>query len=43
MKTGPSRDGETEILEGLNPGDEVVVKGGFLLKSQLLRSAIEEK
>jgi cobalt-zinc-cadmium efflux system membrane fusion protein len=43
VKTGPDLDGETEILEGLKPGEAVVVKGSFLLKSQLLRSAIEEK
>jgi cobalt-zinc-cadmium efflux system membrane fusion protein len=43
VKTGQSLDGEAEILEGLNPGEVVVVKGGFALKSQLLRSSIEEK
>jgi RND family efflux transporter MFP subunit len=43
VKTGPGLDGQIEILEGLNPGEAVVVKGGFMLKSQLLRSTIEEK
>jgi cobalt-zinc-cadmium efflux system membrane fusion protein len=42
VKTGQHADGETEILEGLNPGEAVVVKGGFLLKSQLLKKMIQE-
>ena len=42
VKTGRRANGETEITEGLKPGEAVVVKGSFLLKSQLLRSTIEE-
>lgn len=42
IKTGPHVNGETEILEGLRAGDAVVVKGGFVLKSQLLKSTIQE-
>jgi membrane fusion protein, heavy metal efflux system len=42
VKTGENREGETEILEGLTAGEAVVVKGSFLLKSQMLKSAIEE-
>jgi cobalt-zinc-cadmium efflux system membrane fusion protein len=42
VKTGQKAGGETEILEGLNTGEAVVVKGGFLLKSQLLKSLIQE-
>ena len=42
VKTGQHRDGETEILEGLMAGENVVVKGSFLLKSQILKSAIQE-
>ena len=33
VKTGQHVDGETEILEGLHPGEDVVVMGSFLLKS----------
>jgi cobalt-zinc-cadmium efflux system membrane fusion protein len=42
VKIGQHVGGETEILEGLNAGDAVVVKGSFLLKSQMLRSRIRE-
>jgi membrane fusion protein, heavy metal efflux system len=42
VKTGRHANWETEITEGLTPGDTVVVKGSFLLKSQLMRRAIEE-
>lgn len=42
IKTGQHANGEAEIIEGLKAGEAVVVKGSFLLKSQLLRRAIEE-
>lgn len=42
IKTGRHVNAETEITEGLSAGDAVVVKGSFLLKSQLQRRAIEE-
>ena len=42
VKTGQHVDGETEILEGLHPGEDVVVMGSFLLKSQMLKSAIQD-
>jgi cobalt-zinc-cadmium efflux system membrane fusion protein len=42
VKTGRHGSGATEITEGLKAGDAVVVKGSFLLKSQLMRRAIEE-
>jgi membrane fusion protein, heavy metal efflux system len=42
VKTGEHSEGETEILEGLKSGESVVVKGSFLLKSQILKSAIQE-
>jgi membrane fusion protein, heavy metal efflux system len=42
VKIGQHVGGETEILEGLNAGDAVVVKGSFMLKSQMLRSRIRE-
>lgn len=42
IKTGRHVNGETEVLEGLHAGDAVVVKGGFMLKSQLLKSTIRE-
>lgn len=42
VKTGPHVNEETEIVEGLQAGDAVVVKGSFMLKSQLLKSTIQE-
>jgi len=41
VRTGETSDGRTPVLEGIQPGDKVVVRGSFLLRSQLLKSAIE--
>jgi cobalt-zinc-cadmium efflux system membrane fusion protein len=41
VRTGHDVEGETEILEGLNAGESVVVRGSFLLKSQMLKSRIQ--
>jgi cobalt-zinc-cadmium efflux system membrane fusion protein len=43
LKTGEHLDGAVEILQGLNPGEAVAVKGSFLLKSQLLRNMIQDQ
>jgi membrane fusion protein, heavy metal efflux system len=42
VKTGSHAGGETEILQGLAANEVVVVKGGFLLKSQLLKNMIQD-
>jgi multidrug efflux pump subunit AcrA (membrane-fusion protein) len=42
IKTGQHANGETEISEGVHPGEVVVLKGAFLLKSELLKSRIQE-
>jgi membrane fusion protein, heavy metal efflux system len=42
VKAGARADGEIEILQGLAAKEAVVVKGGFLLKSQLLKNTIQE-
>ena len=42
VRTGQHASFGTEILEGLRSGETVVVKGSFLLKSQLLKSTIQE-
>ncbi len=42
VETGVSRGGWTEIKSGLMAGDEVVVKGAFLLKSLALKSQMGE-
>ena len=43
VKTGRRVNAELEITEGLNRGDAVVVKGAFLLKSQILKSTLAEE
>jgi cobalt-zinc-cadmium efflux system membrane fusion protein len=43
VRTGDAQDGKVPILEGLRPGDPVVVNGSFVLKSQLLRSTLESE
>jgi cobalt-zinc-cadmium efflux system membrane fusion protein len=42
VQTGRTVNGNVEVVAGVRPGDTVVVKSSFVLKSQLLRSAIEE-
>jgi len=42
VETGRTRSGFTEIRAGLAVGDEIVIKGAFLLKSLLLKSQIGE-
>jgi multidrug efflux pump subunit AcrA (membrane-fusion protein) len=39
VTTSQAADTHTEVLEGLRPGEEVVVKGAFLLKSELLKES----
>src|SRR5580658_2553345 len=41
VHTGETAAGRTPVLEGIQPGDKVVIRGSFLLRSQLLKSAIE--
>ena len=36
-------NGEIEIANGLNAGEQVAVKGGFVLKSLLLKSSLQEE
>ena len=40
IRTGVTSAGRTPVLEGLQPGEQVVVKGSFVLKSHLLRASI---
>jgi cobalt-zinc-cadmium efflux system membrane fusion protein len=42
VRTGQQVNGEAEILEGLRAGEAVVVTGSFLIKSQLLKSTIND-
>jgi cobalt-zinc-cadmium efflux system membrane fusion protein len=41
VHTGDTWNGQTTILEGLHSGEQVVVRGSFVLKSQLLKSTME--
>jgi cobalt-zinc-cadmium efflux system membrane fusion protein len=40
IQAGESAQGMVRIVSGIQPGDQVVTQGSFLVKSQLLRSSI---
>ena len=42
VRSGTTADGRTPILDGLKAGEQVVVRGSFVVKSQLLRASLEE-
>lgn len=42
VETGRTRDGFIEIRGGLRPGDQVAVKGAFILKSEFLKASLAE-
>ncbi len=42
VQTAATRNGNTPILQGLHEGEPVVVRGSFILKSQLLRATLEQ-
>lgn len=41
VRIGETVNGKTPVLEGLKPGEQIVVSGSFILKSQLLRASME--
>lgn len=43
VEPGRSQDGRVTILNGLSAGERVVVKGAFILKSQLLKKSLAEE
>jgi multidrug efflux pump subunit AcrA (membrane-fusion protein) len=43
VQTGQRTNGEVEIQDGLKPQELVVVKGSFMLKSELLKNSIKEE
>jgi membrane fusion protein, heavy metal efflux system len=43
VTVGPTQDGWSEILTGVQPGEQVVTSGSFLLKSELKKSATAEE
>jgi multidrug efflux pump subunit AcrA (membrane-fusion protein) len=42
VETGAENDGLVEVTKGLAPSDRVVVKGAFMVKSQMLKGAVDE-
>lgn len=42
IESGRSIEGALQVLQGLNPGEQVVTRGSFVLKSQLLKSSLSE-
>jgi cobalt-zinc-cadmium efflux system membrane fusion protein len=42
VQVGETVGGMTPILSGLQPGEQIAVRGSFVLKSQLLKSTMEE-
>jgi membrane fusion protein, heavy metal efflux system len=43
IEPGQHADGGVEIVEGLKRGEAVVVKGGFALKSEMLKTMIQDQ
>ena len=43
VRVGEAAGGKTPILEGINVGDPIAVRGTFILKSQLLKSTLESE
>jgi cobalt-zinc-cadmium efflux system membrane fusion protein len=43
VSVGETVGDKTPISEGLKPGEQVVVQGSFILKSQILKSSMENQ
>ncbi len=43
VRVGETADGNTPVLEGIKPGEQVAVRGSFILKSQLLKATLESE
>jgi membrane fusion protein, heavy metal efflux system len=43
VQVGETADGRTPILQGIQAGDAVAVRGSFVLKSELLKSTLESE
>ena len=43
VQTGQAANGQTEIKSGLKPGEKVVAKGAFVVKSQALKGELAEE
>jgi cobalt-zinc-cadmium efflux system membrane fusion protein len=43
VRVGETADGKTPVLDGIKAGDQLVVRGSFILKSQLLKATLESE
>lgn len=43
VQVGETTGGKTPVLDGLKAGEQIVVQGSFVLKSQLLKSIVESE
>ena len=43
VQTGRQQNGLIEITGGLQPGERVVTRGGFFIKSEFLKSTLSEE
>jgi multidrug efflux pump subunit AcrA (membrane-fusion protein) len=43
VRVGETAGGKTPVLEGIQAGEQVAVRGSFVLKSQLLKSTLESE
>jgi multidrug efflux pump subunit AcrA (membrane-fusion protein) len=43
VRVAETVDGKTPVLEGIQAGDQVVTRGSFILKSQLLKSTLDSE
>jgi cobalt-zinc-cadmium efflux system membrane fusion protein len=43
VHVGEAADGKTPILDGINAGAVIAVRGSFILKSQLLKSTLDSE
>jgi membrane fusion protein, heavy metal efflux system len=43
VRISETADGKTPVLDGIKAGDEVVSRGSFILKSQLLKATLESE
>ena len=42
VKLGERSQGFVEVIEGLHPGDHIVVDGAFMVKGELLKGSVGE-
>jgi multidrug efflux pump subunit AcrA (membrane-fusion protein) len=43
VQTGRRQNGLVEVTGGLRPGERVVTRGGFFIKSEFLKSTLSEE